>query len=123
MLFLKYVTRIITGLVYTNQEEVLYVIHQINRSVSYNGAALLTSLQNHFKKPGTNTNTNAVNTIPTHEPIKSIPGLIFLLRVFLHFISSFLSLSFFDYLFFDFVCLFYFICLFYFFTIESVWFS
>lgn len=73
---LKYFTRIITGLVYSHQEEVLYLISQINRRISYSAASLLSSLQSHFKKEN-----KSANTVPTHESIKSIPGLIFLLRV------------------------------------------
>jgi hypothetical protein len=76
MLFLKYITRVISSLVYSNQEEVLYIIYQINRTVSYSGAALLTSLQNYFKKA-----SPKVKNVPSEEAIKTIPGLLFLLRV------------------------------------------
>lgn len=76
MLMLKYFTRIITGLVYSHQEEVLYLISQINRRISYSAASLLSSLQAHFKKEN-----KLSNTVPTDESIKSMPGLIFLLRV------------------------------------------
>lgn len=62
---------------YGCQEEILYVIHHINRLTSYSGASLISTLKSHYAQS---------KALPS-EPVKAMPGIMFLLQVCLVFNS------------------------------------
>jgi len=80
--FLKFLTRILITLSYGCQEEILYVIHHINRLTSYTGASLISTLKSHYAHS---------KALPS-EPTKAMPGIMFLLRA-KRFLKSFYNLS------------------------------